>query len=223
MVNFTNDKEMFEIMRSKLTTAAIADTLDDLGAREQTMNPSIRPLYLEAVLAGRAYTVLFSDIFESKKNSNQKPVQEDIDLLKPDEVLVGATGGTTRYCMAGEMFCIAARNQGAAGFVFDSPMRDRVPIIKMQFPVFVAGTSPADIRSRCTAVDRGCPVNCGGVIVKPGDIVFGDYDGVVVIPQELEKETISLALQKLETEVPMIEELQKGAKLVDIIDKYDTL
>jgi regulator of RNase E activity RraA len=196
MVNFTNDKEMFEIMRSKLTTAAIADTLDDLGAREQTMNPSIRPLYLEAVLAGRAYTVLFSDIFESKKNSNQKPVQEDIDLLKPDEVLVGATGGTTRYCMAGEMFCIAARNQGAAGFVFDSPMRDRVPIIKMQFPVFVAGT---------------------------GDIVFGDYDGVVVIPQELEKETISLALQKLETEVPMIEELQKGAKLVDIIDKYDTL
>lgn len=89
--------------------------------------------------------------------------------------------------------------------------------------LFATGRKLVDSAGRSIVIDRGCPASCGDVLVHPGDIVFGDIDGVVVIPRELEKEVISLALGKVEKENLVRNELLKGAILRDAYAKHKIL
>ncbi len=222
MGNFVNAQQMFDTMRDKLNAAVISDILDRLGFRERAMRADIRPVYQGAIVVGRAYTVLTTDIFQVIDHPYEREI-EAVDSLKSNDIMVVCTNRSTRTCFWGELLSTAARARGARGIVIDGYTRDVAQIIAMQFPTFAAGMSVVDSAGRSIVVDHGCPVNCGDVLVNTGDIVFGDIDGVVVIPKELEKEVIPLALEKVGKEDLTRNELLKGAMLKDVYDKYGVL
>ena len=222
MVNFASEHEMFDTMRDKLSAALISDILDRLGAREQAMRADIRPVYQGAVVVGRAYPVIATDIFKILDNPYQGEI-EAVDSLKPNDVMVVYTHRSKRICFWGELLSTAARARGACGIVVDGYTRDVAQIAAMKFPTFATGMSVVDTAGRAMVIGHGCPVSCGDVLVNPGDIVFGDVDGVVVIPKELEKEVIPLALEKAGKENLVRDALLKGAMLGDAYAKYRVL
>ena len=219
---FASDQEMFQAMKEKLYAAVLSDALDQVGRRGQAMRADIRPVYPEAVVVGRALTVLSVDIYAPVEHPYKLEI-ESVDLLKPGDVLVASTGRSARTCFWGELLSTTARVRGAYGAVIDGYTRDVRKIAQMQFPVFAAGMKPVDSAGLGEVMAYNCPINCGDVIVHPGDIVFGDIDGVVVIPKEVEKAAIERALQKVEGENRTREELLKGGYLRDVYARYGVL
>ncbi|MEA3254138.1 MAG: RraA family protein [Chloroflexota bacterium] len=222
MVDFGNEQELFDSMRGRLNASVISDILDSLGAREQAMRAGIRPVYEGAVVVGRAYTAISADIFEIKDDPYRGEI-EAVDSLKPNDVLVVCTNQSERTCVWGELLSTAARGRGARGAIIDGYTRDVAQITAMKFPTFATGMRIVDSAGRSMVIDHGCPASCGGVLVKPGDIVFGDIDGVVVIPRELEREVIPLALEKVGKEDLVREELLKGTMLRDAYARHKVL
>jgi len=222
MVDFASDTEMFDTMRDKLYASVISDVIDSLGARHQGMRPDVRPIYEGAVVVGRAYPVLMADVYKFIDDP-YGPEIDAVDSLKPNDVMVVCTQRSTRTCFWGELLSTAARARGARGIVIDGTTRDVAQIIKMKFPTFATGIYMVDSAGRSIVIDHNCPVDCGGVLVNPGDIIFGDIDGVVVIPRELEKEVIPLALEKVSKENQLRDELLKGTLLRDAYNKYGVL
>lgn len=222
MAGFTGEQEMFDTMRNKLNAAVISDMLDRLGAREQAMRADIRPVYPGAVVVGRAYPVLSTDVFEISDDPYRGEI-EAVDSLKPNSVIVICTNHSTRTCIWGELLSTAARARGARGAVIDGYTRDVAQITAMGFSTFATGMKIIDSAGRSMVIAHGCPVSCGDVLVNPGDIVFGDIDGVVVIPKDLEEKVIPLALEKVGKENLVRNELLKGAMLRDAYAKYGVL
>lgn len=222
MVNFAGDTEMFDIMRDKLYASVISDVVDGLGARNQGMRPDVRPIYQGATVVGRAYPVLTADVYKFIDDP-YGPEIDAVDSLKPNDVLVACTQRSTRTCFWGELLATAARARGSRGIVVDGTVRDVAYLTEMKFPTFATGIYMVDSAGRSIVIDHNCPVECGGVLVNPGDIIFGDVDGVVVIPREMEKEVIPLALEKVSKENQLRDELLKGTLLRDAYKKYGVL
>jgi len=222
MVDFASETGMFDTMRDKLYASVISDTIDSLGAHNQGMRADIRPMWAGAVVVGRAYPVLTADVYKLVDDPYGGEI-DAVDSLKPNDVMVVCTQRSTRTCFWGELLSTAARARGARGIVIDGSTRDVAQITKMKFPTFATGVYMVDSAGRSIVIDHNCPVDCGGVLVNPGDIIFGDIDGVVVIPRELEKEVIPLALEKVSKENQLRDELLKGSLLRDAYNKYHVL
>jgi regulator of RNase E activity RraA len=209
-------------MAQKLAASVISDVLDGLGFRDQVMRATIRPLYPEAIVVGRAMPVLYAEVFEVPEKPYQMEI-EVVDSLKPDDVLVAYAPATTKAALWGGLLSTAAKARGARGAVMEGLTRDRKAITEMSFPVFTSGFSPLDAKGRLRVFAYRCAIECGGVLVEPGDVIFGDPDGVVVIPQDVAPETISEALQKIEAEQRTGEELKRGVLLREVFAKYGVL
>ncbi len=222
MLEFATERDMFNLMAQKLAASAISDVLDALGFRDQVMRATIRPLYPEALVVGRAMPVLYAEVFEVPEKPYQMEM-EVVDSLRPDDVLVAYAPATAKAALWGGLLSTAARARGARGVVIEGMTRDVKQITSMGFPVFASGTSPLDSKGRLRVFAYRCAIECGGVLVEPGDIIFGDVDGVVVIPQDVAVETINEALNKLEAEHLTAEELKKGTLLRDVYAKYGVL
>jgi len=117
----------------------------------------------------------------------------------------------------------AAQARGAAGCITDGLVRDVKQIREMRFPVFHGGIGPLDTKGRARMVQRNVPVECAGVKVRDGDIVFGDVDGVVVIPQERAAEVLARASEKVAGEGRTRDELRQGRLLREVFEKYRIL
>jgi len=219
---FDDDLELFQLMRDRLYAAVLCDALDQAGYREQAMRADIRPVYKNAVVAGRALTVESVDIHEPRDHAYEKEIAA-VDSLKAGDVLVASTGQSTRTCLWGELLSTAATLRQANGAVIDGYTRDVRRIEEMRFPVFSTGMYPVDSAGRSIVTDYNCPIECGGVSVHPGDIVFGDLDGIVVIPQSATREVIEKAMAKVEGENLTREELEQGSTLRQVYDKYGVL
>ncbi len=222
MPEFATEGDMFDLMAQKLAASVISDILDTLGYRDQVMCATIRPLYPEAVVVGRAMPVLYAEVFEAPEKPYQMEM-EVVDGLKPDDVLVAYAPGTAKAALWGEILSTAAKARGARGAVLEGMTRDVKEIRAMSFPVFTSGISPLDSKGRLRVFAYRCAIECGGVLVEPGDIIFGDVDGVVVIPEDVAVETVNEALKKVEAEHLTSEELKKGALLRDVFAKYGVL
>ena len=217
-----NDTELFDMMEKQLYVAVISDALDAAGYREQALRHTIRPLYPEAIVVGRAMPVLCVEVYEIPDAPYQQEIAA-VDSLKQNDVLVCSTNQSTRICFWGELLSTAARVRGARGAVIEGFIRDARQIMAMQFPVFMTGLSPVDANGRGDVLAYNVPIECGGVTVNPGDIVFGDIDGIVVIPQAVETEVIAAALEKVSGENRTRDALRDGATLREVYDKYGIL
>ena len=216
------NEHMSKTMEEKLCSSVISDILDERGFREQAMREYIRPLYPEAVVSGRAVTALAVDVYEAKGIPYEMEI-EVVDSLRKGDVIVLCTNRSRRAALWGELLSTASQARGARGAIIDGFTRDVKRIIEMKFPVFATGVRPIDSRGRTEIIDYNCPVECGGVLVNPGDIVFGDVDGVVIIPKAEARDIIEGALEKVGRENLTRMELEKGALLRDVYKKYGTL
>ncbi|MDA4112242.1 MAG: RraA family protein, partial [Thaumarchaeota archaeon] len=148
---------------------------------------------------------------------------EFMDNLRPGDVAVTNTDATLRNAPWGELMSTAARARGARAAVIDSCVRDVKKIFAINFPVFATAIAPLDSNGRGRAVAYDVPVMCGGVLVNTGDLIMGDYDGVVVIPRKIEKEVLELAFDKAKKENVTRQELLEGKLLRQVYDKYGVL
>jgi len=218
------ETEWYAVMKDKLYTGVICDTLDELGYRNQAMRENIRPLYpvVAENFVGMAKTILSVDVYYVPEQPYEQEIKA-IDSIKPNEVLVAATNQSVNDGLWGELLSTAAKMRGANGAIIDGLVRDTKKISELQFPVYCTGIKPVDSRGRGMVVDFDCPIEAGGVMVYPGDIVFADCDGVAVIPAKVFEQVVSKALDKVERENFTRKELMEGKLLRDVYDKYGVL
>jgi regulator of RNase E activity RraA len=218
------DDEVISTARARLYAAVLSDVLDAQGYRHQVLPPQIRPLDEELVLVGRARTGLYRDVYHLPRGHNPYELEIAlIDDLQPGDVPVLGCGSSGRIAPWGELLTTACRARGANGCLTDGLVRDVKAVRALQFPVFHGGIGPLDSKGRGEVAAIDVPIECAGVTVNPGDLVFGDADGVLVIPQPIVKPTLKLALDKVEGEDRTREELQQGALLAEVFKKYGVL
>lgn len=208
-------------IKQKLFSAVIGDILDTMGFRQQFLPKEIRPLRDDMVVVGRAMPVLHADIEREGADPFGKMLLA-LDDLKPGEVYLAA-GQSQEYALWGELMSTRAMYCGAAGAVLHGMSRDTPGILAINFPTFATGRYAQDQRGRGTVVDFRVPVQIGQVRVTPGDIVFGDLDGVIVIPQQVEEEAIRLSLEKASTENAVRVAIQNGMSAVEAFEKFGVL
>jgi regulator of RNase E activity RraA len=211
-------------IRSTLFTAVLSDCLDQVGIMDQALPSSIRPLDDGLVMAGRARTAAFMEVYHVPAGSNPYELEIAlIDSLESDQIPVFACSNPARIAPWGELLSTTANHRGAAGALMDGCVRDIKAIRAMKFPVFHGGIAPLDSRGRGKIMAIDVPIHCGGVKVAPGDLVFGDADGVVVIPQAVEAQVLDLAFEKVSGERNTLRDLQRGDKLADVFARYGIL
>jgi regulator of RNase E activity RraA len=216
------DLELFRHVEEKLYTAVVSDSLDELGYRSQAMREYMRPLASESRFVGWARTFSYVDIFHIPSDPYATEI-EALDSILPGEVVVVSTASSLRNSPWGELLSTASRARGSRGAVIDGLVRDVRKIQELGFPVFARGIKPVDSKGRGTVIDYNVPVDCAGVLVSPGDLVFADYDGVVVVPSEVLPEVIRMATEKVEKENGSRDELMRGAYLRDVYAKFGVL
>jgi regulator of RNase E activity RraA len=217
-MEWKNDDELFHLMRAQLYTAIVGDILDAKGRTHQFLPPQCQALRPDMVVAGRAMTALGADVFE-EPDPPFGLMLEALDSLKPNEVYVAA-GASQPYALWGELMSTAARARGATGAVLAGLIRDTNGILAMNFPVFCHGRYAQDTRVRGKIIAHHVPLEIGGVRVQPGDIVFGDIDGVLVVPREIEADVIGEALERSRRERKAKDELAKGRLATEVFREF---
>lgn len=229
-----NDEEMFALMKEKLYTPVVGDILDQMGYFHQFLPASIRPLASQVPtalitlnpgdhwmkLAGYACTVLENDVFGIPK----KPfgyMTEALDQLRPNEIYIAT--GAHNSALWGELLTASAKARGAVGAVVDGYTRDTPMVLEQNFPVFCSGTWAQDSSIRTYVFDYRCDIQIGQVTIHDGDIVFGDVDGVLIIPREIAGEVIEKALEKAATEKTMRKAIEDGMLVTDAFAKFGVL
>ena len=225
-----DDATLLAQMRERLTSSLIGDILDNLGYRQQFLPPRIRALAPDRPLAGRAMPVLESDYLTPEGAPSVNPLGtkpfglmlEALDNLRPDEVYV-ASGSSPRYALWGGLMTLRALQLGAAGVVLNGYSRDTREILSTPFPVFSYGSYGQDQGPRGKVIDYRVPIELEGVRIDPGDLLFGDFDGVVVIPQAIEKEAIVRALEKSDAEDRVRNAILDGMSTVEAFRTFGVM
>jgi 4-hydroxy-4-methyl-2-oxoglutarate aldolase len=209
-----------------LYVAAVSDVLDGLGYRNQVMHRRLRPLLPDmrsCGFVGRARTFRWMDVDYPNDTDPYGLEIEAMDSLREGDVVVHSTDFAGTNAPWGELMSTVAKRNGAVGCICDSQVRDCIKIIDMKFPVYYTGIQPLDSQGRGRVMAYDVPVRCGEVLVHPGNLIFADFDGIVVIPEEIEEETIRLALEKVQHESDSRRELLAGKSLREVFDKYGVL
>lgn len=224
-----NDEELFAAARQKLFSAVIGDVMDKLGFLRQFLPPQIQPLRDNMVVIGRAMTVLEADYF-SESGSGQNALSAQpfglmlaaLDDLKRHEVYV-CTGASPRYALWGELMSTRALKCGAAGAIVDGYSRDTRGVWALNFPVFSRGRYAQDQGPRGKVIDYRVPIEMDGIRIEPGDIVFGDLDGVCVVPRKAEADVFMGAFEKARGEKAVKKALENGMGAQDAFERYGIL
>lgn len=207
---------------NKLYSAVIMDVMDTMNVRTQCMDPKIRPLVQTMRTWGEAVTMYVETVTALPERPFQLEM-EVLDDLKEGQVIVAQCNARELSAFWGGLLSNAAVGRKAAGTIVDGGARDYREIVSLNYPTFCAGLTPYDSMGRMDGRERDIPVVCGGIRVCPGDLVFGDVDGVVVVPKEMADEVISWAWEKVQGENKVREELRAGASVVRTFEKYGIL
>ena len=225
MAEWRDDAGLFELMRRELFSAVVGDVMDEVGLVRQFLPPEIQPLRDDMVVAGRAMPVLEADWTERDGGlrGDEGPfglMFEAVDDLGRNEVYV-CTGASPTYALWGELMSTRAMKLGASGAVLDGFSRDARGILELNFPTFCAGRYAQDQRVRGRVVDYRCTLTLSnGAGVSPGDIVFGDLDGVVIVPAAAVTDVINRALDKVRGENRVREAIENGMSAREAFERY---
>lgn len=207
--------------KKELYTPVVGDIMDQMGLYHQFLPQDIRPLRPDMKLAGYAMTVLMIDVYGEQK----KPfgyLTEALDDLQEDEIYI-ATGGTKRCAYWGELLTATARTRGAVGAVLNGWHRDTPQVLEQNWPVFSCGCYAQDSSVRTQVVNWRCRIEVGDVTVNPGDLIFGDMDGVLVIPKEHIDEVVTRALEKARGEKKVRKAIEGGMSATEAFATFGIL
>lgn len=222
-----SDEELFTIAERELFTCVVGDVMDKMKLTHQYLPPAIRPLRDDMRLLGRAMPVLSGDVFEgcvegSANSMSARPfglMLEALDDLRPNEIYIN-TGSSPRNAMWGEMMSTRAIKLGARGAVLNGYVRDTRAILALNYPTFSFGSYGQDSAPRYKVYDFRVPIEIGSVSIRPGDILFGDIDGVLVVPSDAETEVFSNALEKARSEKTVKRDLENGLSAVEAFARH---
>jgi len=224
---YSDDHELFDIVKQELFTAVVGDVMDKMGLLHQFLPPEIKPLRDDMVLIGRAMTVLEADFFSEGEESSPGPLSnkpfglmlEALDDLKPGEIYV-ATGASPLYALWGELMSTRAAHLGANGALVNGFARDIPGILALDFPTFATGRYAQDQGPRGKVIDYRVALEIAGIRIDPGTLLFGDLEGVLVIPKEAEEEIIARALEKARGEKLVAKAIRGGMSAVEAFEKF---
>lgn len=224
------DEELFEMARKELFTALVGDVMDKMGLIHQFLPANVKPLSPQMITIGRAMPVLEADVFAERINDSNNPLMqkpfglmfEALDSLAANEVYI-CSGASPAYALWGGLMSTRAIHLGAAGAVLDGYSRDTNEILRLNFPTFSCGTYAQDQGPRGKVIDYRISIEFGGIKVSPGDVVFGDRDGVIIVPAYAVDEAFSEALEKARTENLVRKALQDGMSTVEAFAKYKVM
>ena len=224
-----NDEALFRQIRDELFVAAVGDVLDTLGFQHQFLPAGIAPLEKSMRIVGRAMPVLEADVINDGTRSagplSGKPfglMLEALDDLKPGEIYV-ATGASLRYALWGGLMSTRAQHLKAAGAILDGYVRDADEIERLGFDVFCRGTYAQDQGVRGQVIDYRCTIEIEGVRIAPGDLLFGDREGVLVIPRAVEAEAVAKALDKVRTENKVADAIRGGMSACQALETFGVM
>ena len=220
------EEEIVRFVGEHLYVAAVCDILDELGYREQAMHHRLRPLLpdIDACgFVGRASTARWMEVDYVDEDDPYGMEIALIDSLKPGDVVVHSTDHAGTNAPWGELMSTVAMRNGSVGCICDSQIRDCAMIIRMGYPVYYTGIRPLDSLGRGKVMAYDVPVRCGDVLVHPGELVFADYDGIVVIPKDVEAKVLELAREKVGAETRSRQDLMAGKSLREVYDTYHVL
>ena len=215
------ERELFALVKNELYTPVVGDVLDALGYYHQFLPQPIQPALTEMKLVGRAMPVVMIDVHGPQK----KPfglLTEALDQLEPGEIYL-CSGGDMRCAYWGELLTATARTRGAVGAVVNGFHRDTPKMLEQNWPVFSRGRFAQDSSVRTQVTDFRCAIEIGGVWVEPGDLVFGDLDGVVVVPKKVQDEVIEKSLEKARKENVVRKAIEAGMSSTAALKKYKVL
>jgi regulator of RNase E activity RraA len=221
-----SDTEIYAFVKEHLYVAAVCDMLDSLGYRDQTMHQRLRPLLPDirnCGFVGRARTVRWMEVDYVVDDDPYGLEIEVVDALQPGDVIVHSTDHSGTNAPWGELLSTVAQRNGSVGCVCDSQVRDCVRIIEMGYPVYYTGIRALDSMGRGRVMAYDVPIRCGEVLVRPGELVFADYDGIVVIPQQVEQAVLELTQDKAGKESLTRNALLEGKSLREVYDIYGVL
>lgn len=216
-----SEQELFNLMKEKLYTPVIGDILDAKGYTHQFLPQNIRPIRDDMKIAGKAMTVLMIDVFEEQKKPFGR-LCECLDQIQPNEIYIAA-GGTKRCAYWGEILTATAKARGGSGAIVDGWHRDTPQVLEQNWPVFSTGCYAQDSGVRTQVVDYRCQIEIGQVIIREGDYIFGDIDGVLVIPQIVAREVVEEALDKASKEKALRRAVEQGMPVTEAFEKYGVL
>ncbi|MDR2391159.1 MAG: RraA family protein [Planctomycetota bacterium] len=226
MTQWKDDGDLFRLMREELYTAVVGDIMDKLGLLRQYLPARITPLQIDMVVAGRAMPVLEADTFGDECGNFNGTLKktfglmlEALDDLKENEVYI-CTGSSPNYALWGELMAMRASRLKAAGAVLDGYSRDTRGIMALGFPTFSHGRYSQDQAPRGKVLDYRVPIEIGGVRIGTGDIVFGDLDGVLIVPRSHEKEVVARSLEKARGERTVAKAIQSGLSARESFAKF---
>lgn len=218
---YADDAEMYRLFEDELFVAVVGDVMDTLGLQHQFLPPVFKPVDEKTRLLGRAMPVLETDIFPSSEPTRNplmtKPfglMFEALDDLKPGEIYV-ASGASPRYALWGELMSTRAKILGAHGALVNGFARDTDGIKALGFPCFCTGYYAQDQGVRGKVMDYRCALEIGGVRIELGTLLFGDKEGVLVIPRQAEEEVVRLALEKVRGEKLVAKAIREGMSAVE--------
>ena len=222
-----DDKELFNIAKKELFVALVGDVLDKMGFQHQFLPPSIKPVQTDFIVIGRAMPVLEADVFEEVTKDSKNPIMEKpfgimfeaLDDLKEDEVYI-CSGASPNYALWGGLMSTRAIKLKAAGAVLHGWSRDTNEILKLDFPTFSYGGFAQDQGPRGNVIDYRIPIEIEGVRIHPGDMVYGDRDGVLIIPKDAVKEAFQGAIEKARGEQLVKKALENGMSTVEAFEKF---
>lgn len=220
MASWNNEDELLSLIKEKLYTPVVGDILDQMGYDHQFLPAYIHPLRDDMKLAGRACTVLECDVFEEQK----KPfgfLTEALDQLRKNEIYIAT--GAHNSALWGELLTATAKTRGAIGAVLDGYTRDTPQVLSQNFPVFAKDRWAQDSSLRTNVIDFRCTIEIGKVIIHDGDMIFGDMDGVLVIPKAAVDECIERALEKASGEKLVRKAIEGGMSATEAFQKFGIL
>lgn len=204
------------------STALLSDILDGMGYRQQAMDYAIKPLRSDTKVAGRAFTMIASVVYD-KRPGHYDQLFASYDHMAPGDVIVIGTNSALHSGIWGELLSLGAVARGAKGVVMDGLTRDPAEIARDGFPCFARGTSPIDSDGRLDITAYGTTISCGGVTIRQGDYLVGDEMGVVAIPEHIVAEVAEKARAKGVGELQVRADLQAGVSVREVFNRYGIL
>jgi 4-hydroxy-4-methyl-2-oxoglutarate aldolase len=213
-------------IRSHLYAAVLCDALDQVGLRHQSPRVDLSlvagPKRWQGNLAGRCKTTLWVDMYHDDPRPYELELQA-VDACQADDVIIAAAGGSMRSGVWGELLTTAAIHRGCIGAIVDGAIRDTRQISEIGFPVLARGTCLYDSLHRQRVVDVDVPVEIDAVRFEPGDLVFADADGIVVVPRQVEAEVLRLAFEKVGAENLVRRAIAEGMSAVAAFERFGVL
>jgi regulator of RNase E activity RraA len=213
-------EQIIEVAAS-LNSAVLSDCLDLVGCASQVLSPRFRPLDPAMRIVGIAATIKISETFVVPPDPYRGMI-ETMDTAEPGSVLV-IVAATDRCAVWGELFSTAAQARGLRGTLIDGYTRDVERIVNQDYPVFAVGAKPVDMKGRGQFLSAGESVEIDGVRIAPGDLVFGDRDGVVVVPAHLIDDVVARSRAKIGIEGLARAALGRGAQMQQVWDEHGVL